>query len=189
MLQVMARNWWMLAFRGFVAVLFGIAVFLSPSIVLATMVLLWGVYVLIDGVAAIFSGFRGRNENQHWWMVVVEGVLGVLAGIATFIWPEITALIVLYIIAAWAILTGVMELMAALQLRKVIQGEFWLALSGIGSIIYGIVLFLFPGAGILTLLWLVGIYSVAFGFVLIILSLRLRGLASGQSGTPAASSA
>jgi uncharacterized membrane protein HdeD (DUF308 family) len=106
-----------------------------------------------------------------------------VAGIATFIWPAITALILLYIIAAWAIITGIFEIIAAIQLRKEITGEFWLGLSGLLSIVFGVFLFLFPGEGILTLLWLLGIYAIIFGVFLLMLGFRLRGQSGSTSST------
>src|SRR5262245_32860987 len=125
MLNVMARNWWVLLIRGIAAILFGIAVILAPGIALTVLVLFWGAYALVDGVFALIAGFQVRATNDRWWVVVLEGLVGIIAGILTFIWPDITALALLYIIAAWAIITGVLELVAAIRLRKEIEGEFW----------------------------------------------------------------
>jgi len=175
MLDVMARNWWVLLIRGIAAILFGIAVILVPGIALTVLVLLWGAYALVDGVFALIAGFQGRATNDRWWVTVLEGLVGIIAGILTFIWPDITAIALLYVIAAWAIITGILEIVAAIRLRKEIEGEFWLGLAGLASIIFGVLLILFPGAGILTLLWLVAIYAIAFGILEIILAFRLRG--------------
>jgi uncharacterized membrane protein HdeD (DUF308 family) len=177
MLEVMAQNWWTLLVRGIIASLFGISVILFPGIALLTLVLVWAAYALVDGVFAIISAFRGRETNRNWWVMLLEGVVSIVAGIVAFLYPGITALVLLYIIAAWAIITGVLEIMAAIQLRKEIEGELWLGLSGLASIVFGVLLFLFPGAGILTVLWLVAAYAIVFGAVMIILSFRLRGLA------------
>lgn len=185
MRQVMVRNWWMLAVRGIAAIVFGIGVMLFPAIALTVLVLMWGVYALADGIFALVSGFQGRETNKNWWVTVLEGAVSVLAGIATFLWPTITALVLLYIIAAWAIVTGILEIATAIELRKEIEGEFWLALSGVASLVFGLFLVVFPPTeGILALLWLLSVYSIAFGVVLIMLSFRLRSMTdvSGQSG-------
>ncbi|MCC6615142.1 MAG: HdeD family acid-resistance protein [Anaerolineae bacterium] len=174
MLDVMARNWWMLLIRGGVAVLFGIAVILFPGIALLTLVTLWGVYAVVDGIFALIAGIRGRETNKHWWMMVLEGIVSIAAGILTFVWPAITALILLAIIAGWAIITGILEIVAAIRLREEIKGEFWLGLSGLASVIFGVVLFLFPGTGILALLWVVGVYAIIFGVSIMLLSFRLK---------------
>ncbi len=186
MLQIMARNWWMLLIRGVAAVLFGIAVFLSPGIALAVLVLLWGSYALVDGVFAVFAGIQGRQSNQNWWLSVLEGAAGIVVGAITLLWPGITALAALYLIAGWAIITGLMEIAAAVQLRKEIRGEFWLGLSGLASIIFGGYLVVSPGAGILAVLWLIAAYGIAFGVMMIMLAFRLRGSA-GESGQQATS--
>lgn len=188
MFQTMTQNWWMLLIRGIVAVLFGVAVFFAPAIALTVLVLLWGAYALVDGIFAVSAGIRGRQHNRHWWVTLLEGVAGIAAGIVTFLWPEITALVLLYIIAAWAIITGALEIYAAIQLRRELAGEIWMALGGILSIIFGVVLIAWPGIGILSVLWLVAFYAVMFGAVMIIFSFRMRNHMGGQqdrqSGQP-----
>ncbi len=181
MLAVMARNWWMLLIRGVAAILFGIAVILAPGIALAVLVTLWGVYALVDGVFAVIAGFRGRETNRNWWVTILEGAVSIIAGIVAFLFPALVAGVLLYVIAIWAIITGVLEIVAAIQLRKEIEGELWMGLSGLASIVFGVLLILFPGAGILTLLWLVAAYSIVFGVVMIILSFRLKGFADQPS--------
>lgn len=176
MLAVMARNWWMLLLRGIAAILFGVVAFVAPGIVLSALVLVWAAYALVDGVFAVATGFQHRTTNPRWWVQVLEGAVSILAGIGAVIWPALTPLIFLYIIAFWAVSTGVMEIVAAIHLRKEIEGEFWLGLSGLLSIIFGVALVLFPGGGILTLLWLIGGYAVAFGVIMLILAFRLRSL-------------
>lgn len=109
-------------------------------------------------------------------MILLEGLAGIVVGIMTLVWPSITALTLLYLIAAWAVITGVMEIVAAIQLRRVIEGEWMMVLSGIASIIFGIILFIFPGEGALGLTWLIGIYAIIFGVMLIVLAFRLRGM-------------
>jgi uncharacterized membrane protein HdeD (DUF308 family) len=183
MLDVMARNWWMLLIRGIAAIIFGILAFLNPADALAALIILWAAYALVDGVFAIIAGFRGRATNRQWWATVLEGVVGIIAGIVAFLFPGITAFVLLYIIAAWAIITGVLEIIAAIQLRKEIEGEFWMGLGGLVSIVFGVLLILFPGAGILTVLWLVAAYAIGFGIVMIILAFRLKGRADRPADT------
>lgn len=174
MLNTLRRNWWALALRGVIAILFGIMAFIWPDITLGALVLLFGAYVLLDGIFAIIAAFRDREENAQWWLLLIEGLAGIAAGIVTFIWPGITAVVLLYLIAAWAIITGILEIIAAIRLREELSGELLLVLSGVLSIIFGFLLIIQPGAGALALVWLVAAYAIIFGIVLIALSLRLR---------------
>jgi uncharacterized membrane protein HdeD (DUF308 family) len=176
MLNVMARNWWVLALRGVAAILFGILVFVVPNLALLSLIYLFGAYALIDGILGIITGIRDRNTNPRWWALLLEGIIGVIAGIVAFVMPDITAFVLLYIIAFWAIFTGIMEIIAAIHLRKEIEGELLLGLSGLVSVIFGILLIVFPGAGALTVLWLIGGFSIAFGVLMLILAFRLRGM-------------
>lgn len=175
MLQIMARNWWMLLLRGIAAVLFGVSVLVWPGIALTTLVLLWGAYAVVDGIFALVMGFQGQPAHANRWFTILEGAISIIAGVIAFVWPGITAMALLYVIAAWAIVTGIVEFIAAIQLRKEISGEFWLGLGGVMSAIFGVLLFLYPGAGMLSLLWLLGVYAIAFGVAIIFLSFRLRG--------------
>jgi uncharacterized membrane protein HdeD (DUF308 family) len=181
MLEVMGRNWWMLLVRGVAAVLFGIAVLVWPDIALTVLVLLWGAYALVDGGFAIVMGVQGRTHYRDWWVTVLEGVVSIIAGIVALLWPGVTAVAMLYVVAAWAIITGVLEIVAAIQLRKEISGEFWLGLGGVLSVGLGVLLAVYPGAGMVSLLVVLGIYAIVFGVALIILSFRVRALAHGQS--------
>jgi uncharacterized membrane protein HdeD (DUF308 family) len=139
-------------------------------------VFLWGAYALVDGAFAIAAGIKTYGENKRWWVLLLEGILGVAAGVVAFVIPGITALVLLLLIAAWAIVTGVFEIAAAIQLRKYITGEWMLALAGVASIIFGILLFLNPSAGALAVIWIIGAYAIVFGALLIALGLRLHGM-------------
>lgn len=183
MLQLMARNWWMLLIRGIAAVLFGIAVLVWPEIALRTLVLLWGAYAVVDGIFALVMGFQGQPVYANRWLTILEGVASIIAGVIAFVWPDITALALLYVIAAWAIVTGILEFIAAIELRKEISGEFWLGLSGVLSVVFGVLLFVYPSAGMMSLLWLLGVYAIIFGVDVIFLSFRLRGEID-QTGRP-----
>jgi len=173
MLTLLSRNWWLVALRGAIAVLFGLLTLFFPGIALSSFVLLFGAYVIVDGAAAVWTAVQHRTE-QGWWLHLLEGFVSVIAGIVAFVYPGITALVMLYVIAVWAIMTGVFEILAAIRLRKEITGEFWMGLSGLLSLLFGIALIVAPGTGILAVLTLVGVYAIAFGVFLIMLALRLR---------------
>jgi uncharacterized membrane protein HdeD (DUF308 family) len=175
MLLVYSRNWWTLALRGLLAVLFGILTFVWPGITLLSLVFLFGAYAITDGVFAIAAGVRGREQNR-WWLLLIQGIFGVIAGVLTFVWPGITALLLLGLIAGWALFTGVMEIVAAIQMRKHIKGEWLLALSGALSVVFGVLLLLNPAAGALAVVWIIGAYAIFFGVLLLALGFKLRGL-------------
>ena len=170
-LHAFARNWWVLLIRGIMGALFGIIAFALPGLTLVTLVLLYGAYALADGVTALWVGGSSRA-----WSLVFAGLLGVIVGIGTFISPGLTAVALLYLIAAWAIVRGIFEIIAAVQLRKAITDEWALGIGGIISILFGGVLFANPAAGALAVVWVIGAYALAFGLIMIILAFRLRGL-------------
>src|SRR3954467_745485 len=173
----LSRNWWAVSLRGLAGILFGIITFVSPGISLAALVLLFGAYAFADGVLAIVSAIRRRGTDR-WWLLLLEGIVGIAAGVLTLLWPGITALALLYVIAAWALVTGAFEVAAAIRLRKVITGEWLLALSGIFSIALGVLLILAPGPGALALVIWIGAYALVFGALLFALGLRLKGVGS-----------
>ena len=168
----LARHWWVIALRGLAAVLFGVLAFVWPGMTLAVLVLLFGAYALVDGILAIVVAVRG--ESEHRLFMGLEGVVGVLAGVVAFVLPGLTALVLLYIIAFWAVLTGVLEVVAAVRLRRAITNEWGLIIGGILSVLFGIVLIVSPGAGALAVVFLIGAYAVLFGVTLLMLSWRLR---------------
>jgi uncharacterized membrane protein HdeD (DUF308 family) len=171
--EALSRNWWVFLLRGLAGILFGIITFLAPAISLAALVLVFGAYALADGVLSIVAAARRRGEAR-WGMLLLEGVAGIAVGVFTLLWPGITAISLLYLIAAWAIVTGVLELIAAVRLRKEIKGEWVLALGGIVSIAFGVLVALLPGAGALAVVILIGAYALVFGVLLVVLSFRLR---------------
>lgn len=172
--DALARNWWAVFLRGAAGILFGVATFFAPQISLAVLVLVFGAYALVDGALAIVSAIRRRGTSDRWWVLLLEGLVGVAAGLVTFLLPGITALALLALIAAWALLTGALEIAEAIRLRKVITGEWLLALGGIASIALGVLLVLFPGAGALAVVLWIGAYALFFGALLVALGLRLR---------------
>ena len=175
MLRLMARNWWLLVLRGVCAIMFGVLAWTWPGVTLHVLVLLFGAYALVDGVLAFAAAFSG-STNAPWWVLVIEGLAGVLAAGAAFFVPGITAVILLLVIAFRAIIGGVLEIAAAIRLRKEIEGEFWLALAGAGSILFGVVLLARPALGALAVIWMIGVYAVIFGGLLIALGFRVRAL-------------
>ncbi len=182
MVTHMARNWWAIALRGVVAIIFGILVFLQPGISLQALLILLAAYLLVDGIGAIITAFRSHDTNPRWWVVLLEGIVSIIAGIIAFLWPGLTAFTIVYVVAAWAIITGVFEIWAAIRLRAEISNEWLLALSGVLSLIFGILLVVYPGAGILTLLWLIGSYAILFGIVMLVLAFRLRNMSTTTTG-------
>jgi uncharacterized membrane protein HdeD (DUF308 family) len=176
MLAMLARNWWVLALRGVFAIIFGILALIWPGLTLFVLITLFGAYALVDGIFAVIAGIASYGRNERWWAVLLEGVAGIILGVLTFLWPGTTALVLVYFIAAWALITGIFEIVAAIRLRKAIEGEWMLVLSGIVSIIFGLFLIVAPGAGALGLTWVIGAYAIVWGVLLIILAFRLRNL-------------
>lgn len=172
MQSTLSKNWWALALRGLVAVLFGLVVVFSPGSSLIVLVLAFGAYAMVDGVLSLIAGIRGTAGPQ--WLLIVEGTVGVLAGVVAFAWPGVTALIVLYIVAFRAILGGIVGVVAAIALRREMEGEWFLVLVGALSIFFGVLLAVLPVAGILSLVWLVGMYAVVVGIALLALASRVR---------------
>ena len=187
--ETLTRNWSVLAVRGALAVLFGLLALIWPDITVLALVLLFGAYALVDGVMALYTALfdRGRPGARSVGWLVLEGVAGVVAAIGAVVWPGITALALLYLIAAWALVTGVAEILAAIRLRREIEGEWLMILSGALSILFGILAFLFPGAGALAVVWLIATYAIAFGVVMLILAFRLRRHGAGAVTGRAAS--
>jgi uncharacterized membrane protein HdeD (DUF308 family) len=182
--RLLARHWWAVALRGAAAVIFGILALVATRSTLIVLIAFFGAYALIDGVIAVFLAFRGRENNRNWGWLLAEGIAGILIGIITFRWPGVTAVVLLAFIAVWAIITGAMEIFEAIELRRVINNEWLLILSGVASVIFGLLLLLFPAAGALTLVWLIGIYAIIFGALLLGLSWRLRSIAQTVSAAP-----
>lgn len=175
MLTMLARSWWLLALRGLMAILFGLAVIMFGATLL---VILFGAYAVVDGAFAILTALRSRTRNPQWWTPLLEGLAGVAVGVFTLIWPGVATLVMLALIAAWALVTGIMEIIAAIRLREEIEGEWMLALSGFVSVLFGLLLAVQPVAGLVAIAWVIGIYAIVFGGLMIALGFRLRSWAS-----------
>lgn len=184
MVDMLARNWGWIALRGVVAVLFGLFALLYPALTLVVLVFLFGAYAVIDGLLIIASAVIDRRQRPHWVALLVSGVLAVGIGVLAFVLPEVTALALLYLIAAWAVVTGLAEIVVAVRLRKVLTGEWLLIVAGVLAVAFGVLLFVFPGAGALAMVLWIGAYALVTGVLLIAFALRLRRWhkASGDVG-------
>ena len=170
---VLARYWWLILLRGIAAIIFGVLAFIWPGITLVTLVLLFGAFTLVDGVLALGHAIMGGNVGPRWWLALI-GVLGILVGLMTFMWPGLTALVLLFFIASWAIVLGVFQIIGAIRLRKEIDNEWTIGLSGALSVLFGVVLMVAPGAGALAFIWVIGIYAVVFGVLMVMAAFKLK---------------
>ncbi|GHO85273.1 HdeD family acid-resistance protein [Dictyobacter formicarum] len=177
MLQTMVRDYhWSLLFRGIIAILFGILALIWPGKTLLLLIILFGAYAIVDGIANIFSAIRGRSLH-NWGLLLVEGIVSILAGIVAFVWPGLTALAFVYVIAAWAIITGVTEIVAAFSSRMNVGTDWLLVVAGVASIIFGVLIAIQPQIGLLTVIWLIGIYAIIFGILFLGRYFQLRSRA------------
>jgi uncharacterized membrane protein HdeD (DUF308 family) len=189
LVAALARNWWMLALRGVLAILFGVLAWLQPAITLKVLILTFGVYALADGVIGAWSAVSGRNTEKYWWAMLLWALVSVVAGILAFTAPALTAAALLLYIGFWAIAAGVMQIVTGIRLRKEIQGEWLMMLGGLASVLFGIVVLARPGVGALAMLWVIGFYAVFFGAVLFALALKLRRVSAAAPVSPPVSPA
>ena len=178
-----SKEWGWIALRGFCALIFGLLALALPGLTLTLLVILWGAYALLDGVLALATGVRMRENGKPLWPLIIAGLLGIAAGIVTFFWPGLTALTLIFIIGIWAIAIGLFQIVAAVRLRKHIQGEWLHALSGLLSIVFGLAVVLYPGAGAIALVWLIGWFAIVFGVLLLVMAFKLRSWRS-KPGAP-----
>jgi uncharacterized membrane protein HdeD (DUF308 family) len=169
-------HWWALAIRGIVAIVFAVLTFVIPGLTLALLVLVFGGYAVVDGIFALISAVRAAHGHRRWGAFLVEGIVGIVAGLIALCVPVVTLFFFIYILAAWGIITGIFEIAAAMRLRRQVANEWLLVLTGIVSIIFGIVVFWAPAVGALTIAWWVGGYAFIFGVLLLALAVRLRKL-------------
>ncbi len=180
--SALAERWWAVVIRGLAAILFGIIAVARPGAGLLALVAIWAIYAIVDGIFNLVAAVHGAREGRRWGWLLFEGVISILAGVVTFAWPGITALVLVMLIAVWAVITGIAEIAAAISLRHVIEREWLLAASGILSMLFGVLLFIFPGAGALSLVFIIGIYAILFGVMLVALGFKLERL--GRPRTP-----
>ena len=169
----LAENWWAIALRGVTAII-GVLAFVLPGLSLFALILMFGAYAIVEGIFNIIAAARSRSGEGPRWLLLLEGLVSIAAGIVTFALPGLTALVLVYVIAAWAMVTGILEIIAAVRVRKQITGEVWWILSGILSVVFGVLLMIAPGAGALALVLWIGAYAVIFGALLVGLAFRLR---------------
>jgi len=174
MALVLARNWWSLVIRGILGILLGILAFAWPGVTVRALVLLFGAYALIDGIVNLAGAVRAVGAHERWGALLLEGIIGIAAALVTIFWPAITALALVYVIAAWAIITGIAEIAAAIRLRRHVAGEWLLGIAGVLSIIFGLIIAAVPLVGAVVMAIWFGAYAFIFGLVLLALGLRLR---------------
>lgn len=184
LLEVFFRSWRVLLLRGIVGIIFGILAITWPQITLMFLAYLFGIYVLVDGALGVWTAIATYKKNESWWTVLLWGLVSIVAGVITLIAPGITLIVLLFYIAIWAIATGVLEIIAAIRLRAEITGEWLLILSGIISVIFGIMLIAWPGAGLVALTWMVGIYAIFFGLLITILAFRIHSIGCDLTKSP-----
>lgn len=172
MFDILTGKWWVVALRGVLAILFGIVALVFPGVTILSLTLVFGAYVLVDGVFAIFAAIGYGGREAVWY--VLEGILGIAVGVATFFYPGITAQALVYLIGFWAILTGVFEVVAGFELP--VSRDWLLALAGVLSIIFGVLVFFNPGSGAVAVVWIIGIYALVFGVTMLVFGIRLHGL-------------
>jgi uncharacterized membrane protein HdeD (DUF308 family) len=178
------RFWWVFLLRGIIAIIFGIAAWVWPSLTIGTLVIVFGIYAIADGILAIWAAITA-GEGGRWLPFLLVGLAGIAFGIVSVLWPGLTATALLYLIAAWAIIVGIFQVIAAIQARREIENEWFLILIGIGAVIWGILVSIFPGGGALAIIWTIGIFAIAFGILLIAFGLRLRSW-NGRGPVPTA---
>jgi uncharacterized membrane protein HdeD (DUF308 family) len=178
-------NWWLYLVRGLIGILFGALAFARPMAALMAIVFVWGIWALVDGLSALALAFSGKRRS---WKLALIGLVGVAAGVITFLWPGIAGVALYATVACWSIARGVLEIAVAIELRKVLTGEVWLVLAGISSIAFGVLLIIWPLTGIVAVAWLVGIYAITFGALMCALAVRLYQGKKIRPGAPFAPS-
>ena len=168
------RTWWSLLLRGVAAIAFGVLTWLQPQASAAALLLIFGAYVFVDGLLGVYAALRSRNHSRHWWVLLIWGLIGVAVGVMTVINPAITGLVLTMYIAIWALVTGVLQILVAIRLRKEIQGEWVLILGGLISVLFGGFVLAQPAAGMMAMLWVLAAYAVVFGVLMVILAFKFR---------------
>jgi uncharacterized membrane protein HdeD (DUF308 family) len=177
MIEAIVRNWWVFAVRGAIAILFGVLAFVRPDITLVALVALFGAYALLDGILSLSAGFMLSGSRYFWWMLL-DGILGIAVGVLTFVYPGVAAASLLLLLGAWLFVSGIFRIVAAIELRKQMDNEWVYILSGVLSIIAGVLTFARPGQSALAWLWVIGTYAILYGVMMVVLSFKLRNLAA-----------
>ena len=187
LLQELTRRWWLLLLRGIAAIAFGVLAFMWPGITLLTLVILYGAFMLVDGVIALAAAVGRRHDATvpTWWLVLT-GILDIAVGLIALLWPGITAFVLIVFIGAWAIVRGIFEIVAAIQMRKQIEGEWLLITLGVLSVLFGLAVLAVPGAGALGLIWAIAAYAIVIGIFMVMLAFRVRSHHNRMTSTAAA---
>src|ERR1700746_1069519 len=176
LIETLKRHWWVPVIRGIAAIVFGIIAFTHPVMAAATLVLVFGAWVLIDGIFRVVGAIGHRASDKDWGSNLIIGILGIIVGLLTFHAPGITALALVIYIAAWALMTGATEIALAIKMRREIKGEWFLILLGLASIVFAVLLLWNPIAGAAAVIWLIAWYAVVLGILAIFFGFRLRSL-------------
>ena len=171
---MLQRSWWVLLVRGLAAIVFGVLTWMQPAASAVALLVIFGAYVLVDGALGVYGAIKNRNQSSHWWVMLIWGLAGVIVGVLTFINPAITGLVLTIYIGVWAVVTGVMQIIAAMRLRKEIEGEWLLVLSGLLSVVFGGFVLSQPMAGMMAMVWVIATYAVIFGVLMILLAFRVK---------------
>ena len=184
MVRTLSQYWWLVILRGVLAILFGILAFVWPGITWLTLIIMFGVYAVVDGVITAATGLARTKDTPRWWTFLLEGLISIVAGVIALIRPDLATLVLLYVIAAWAVFTGILEIVAAIRLRHEITNEWVLALGGVLSVALGLLLFFQPVAGSLAIIWTIAAYAIIFGILLVVLGFRLRNWKAPDTREP-----
>jgi uncharacterized membrane protein HdeD (DUF308 family) len=184
MVRTLSQNWWLVVLRGVLGILFGLAAFIWPGITWLTLIIMFGIYAIADGLVAVGTGLARTRESSRWWVFLLEGLISIGAGVVVLIWPALATVVLIYLVAGWAVITGVLEVVGAIRLRHEITNEWVLGLGGLLSIGLGVLLFLRPLAGSLAIIWIIAAYALIFGVLLVILGFRLRGWKEPDTTVP-----
>ncbi|HSB06226.1 MAG TPA: HdeD family acid-resistance protein [Thermodesulfobacteriota bacterium] len=187
MIRAISKYWWTFTLRGVIAIAFGLAAVLWPTLTLGVMVLLFGLFALFEGGLTIVTSFK-KGEEKGGWTLLLEGLVGLLvcvivllgSSIGSMLWPRVAAVMLVYYIAGWAILAGLFKIITAFRIRREVKGEWMLGLSGLISILVGLILILRPGAGVLAVAWLIGIFAIILGIFQLLLGLKFRKIGTGS---------
>lgn len=182
MKHIYVRSWWVLALRGIAGIAFGVLALMWPGLTLLTLVALFAAYALIGGIASVVAAIRERKVDDDWWLPLLLGLVSIGAAVAAVINPALTALVLVLVVGANALVTGVLDIVAAVRLRKQITGEWLLALNGVASVVFGALVFFYPLAGALAVVWLISIYALISGVLLLMLAFRARRVSKGKAG-------
>lgn len=180
--ESLATAWWSLLLRGLVALLFGLLTLFAPGATLMALTIWFAIFVLVDGVFLVAAAFTGRKDNEHWWLLLIEGLVALAFCVLALRVPGVTTLVLLMYIAAFAVISGILRIVMAVRLRKEIEGEWWLALSGVAGVLFGALMMAMPGAGALAVMVYIGVWAVIVGVSLVALAFRVRKLAKATTG-------